>query len=47
MLKPNNLIGFEIKAKKKKWKKNKITLRFSWKDTPFSPSDLKSLEIHS
>ncbi|SLM32648.1 conserved hypothetical protein [Desulfamplus magnetovallimortis] len=46
VLQPNNLIELEIKAKKRDGK-NKITLKFAWKDTPFNLSDQKSLEIRS
>ncbi|MBF0258942.1 MAG: amphi-Trp domain-containing protein [Desulfamplus sp.] len=46
VLQPNNLIELEIKAKRGDGK-NKLNLKFSWKDAPFNQSDHKSLEIHS
>jgi amphi-Trp domain-containing protein len=38
VMQPNNLLEFTIKAKKK-GEKNKIVLKFSWKDTHAAPDD--------
>lgn len=46
VLHPNNLIEFEIKAKQKNGK-NKVSLKFAWKDVPIDQQEGKSLEISS
>lgn len=42
---PNNLLEFAIKAKRK-GPKNKITLKFSWKDTLAIPESKGNLKIN-
>ena len=43
-LHPNNLIDFEISATKKSGR-NKITLKFSWKDNLLDPNSHKAFGI--
>ena len=44
VLQPNNLLEFSIKAKKK-GQKNKIALKFSWKDAHAAPDASEKLKI--